>query len=223
MRDFFRLFTIISVTIIFFLSLVSLIEMNIREDKVISKSKYEQYINNEKNEEFDIRFCKELMLFKIGNEPTVDNIKLKNDSIYMEVVIDSLGDNIYFLPSKTLNFDEIFSLWLYINDDLTSNVIVAHMGNIFKSCNENNELIILFKDGRKILLKSTLGFNCDDWTYFTLSDDECEMLRKLVIDKVRLTNTRNFTSMTIDITDKESNYFRELYYAIDNNIWKMKE
>jgi hypothetical protein len=86
------------------------------------------------------------------------------------------------------------------------------------SCNENDEIIILFENGEKIVKKSWNSFNCDGEAYFNINELEMKLLRTLPMSKIRMTNGRSFDSYTGDVIAKDKRYFIQLLYALDNKL-----
>jgi|688.fasta_scaffold1069633_1 hypothetical protein len=74
-------------------------------------------------------------------------------------------------------------------------------------CMENDEIIFLFEDDTKLVLKSWQKFNCDGKSYFDLRGNELVNLNKR-IKAIRLTNGYKYESYTYILkTENEKNYF----------------
>jgi hypothetical protein len=86
------------------------------------------------------------------------------------------------------------------------------------TCNENDEIIILFENGEKITKKSWKKFNCNGEAYFNLTDKEIDLLKKIPMSKIRMSNGRSYDSYTGDVKTKDKRYFIQLFYALDNNL-----
>lgn len=91
------------------------------------------------------------------------------------------------------------------------------------SCNEKDEIIILFENGEKIIKKSWKEFNCDGRACFFVDNKELQLLRTLQLSKIRMTNGRSYENYTGDVKDKDKRYFIQLIYSIDNNLTTVKK
>lgn len=101
--------------------------------------------------------------------------------------------------------------------DIKFSMITAKMVGI-GSCNENDEIVILFENGERIIKKSWKEFNCEGETYFNMNDNDIQLLRTYPLSKIRITNGRTFDSYTGDVKQKDKRYFIQLFYALDNNL-----
>jgi hypothetical protein len=144
------------------------------------------------------------------------------DSVYVIKSSDAMSGKTYIYGSK--NFvvtnetkDKGFIVDTYINDNLSLQMITVVMVGI-GSCNENDEIIILFENGEKIVKKSWKSFNCDGEAYFNINELEMKLLRTLPMAKIRMTNGRSFDSYTGDVIAKDKRYFIQLLYALDNKL-----
>jgi hypothetical protein len=144
------------------------------------------------------------------------------DSVYVIKRSDAMNGKTYIYGSR--NFvvandtkEEGFIVDTYINDNLSLHLITVVMVNI-GGCNENDEIIILFENGEKIVKKSWKSFNCDGEAYFNINELEMKLLRTLPMAKIRMTNGRSFDSYTGDVIAKDKRYFIQLLYALDNKL-----
>jgi hypothetical protein len=144
------------------------------------------------------------------------------DSVYVIKRSDAMNGKTYIYGSR--NFvvandtkEEGFIVDTYINDNLSIQMITVVMVGI-GSCNENDEIIILFENGEKIVKKSWKSFNCDGEAYFNINELEMKLLRTLPMSKIRMTNGRSFDSYTGDVIAKDKRYFIQLLYALDNKL-----
>jgi hypothetical protein len=110
-----------------------------------------------------------------------------------------------------------FRVDTYIRDNMTFGFIVVTMVGI-GSCNENDEIIILFESGEKITKKSWKDFNCEGEAYFNLTEKEINLLKTQPISKIRMTNGRSYDNYTGDVKVKDKRYFIQLFYALDNKL-----
>ena len=60
------------------------------------------------------------------------------------------------------------------------------------TCNEKDEIIILFENGQKITKISWKGFNCEGKAYFNMTEEDIELLRTCPLSKIRMTNGKSF-------------------------------
>jgi hypothetical protein len=144
------------------------------------------------------------------------------DSVYVIKSSDAMSGKTHVYGSK--NFivandtkEKGFIVDTYINDNLSLHMITVVMVGI-GSCNENDEIIILFENGEKIVKKSWNSFNCDGEAYFNINESEIKLLRTLPMAKIRMTNGRSFDSYTGDVIAKDKRYFIQLLYALDNKL-----
>jgi hypothetical protein len=144
------------------------------------------------------------------------------DSVYVIKRSDAMNGKTYIYGSR--NFvvandtkEEGFIVDTYINDNLSIQMITVVMVGI-GSCNENDEIIILFENGEKIVKKSWKSFNCDGEAYFNINELEMKLLRTIPMAKIRMTNGRSFDSYTGDVISKDKRYFIQLLYALDNKL-----
>jgi hypothetical protein len=102
-----------------------------------------------------------------------------------------------------------------LNNDLTLRALYVTMYGI-GSCNENDEIIILFESGDKIIKKSFASFNCEGEAFFKFTDNEIGLLRKHPMSKIRMTNGSTFDSFTGDVRPEDKTYFIQLFNLLDN-------
>ena len=82
------------------------------------------------------------------------------------------------------------------------------------NCNENNTMILLFKDGSKTTLNSWNKFNCKGTTYFNLKSSLISKLSNNEISKIRLTNGDSYKNYTHILESNDSKYFIQLFEAL---------
>ena len=109
-----------------------------------------------------------------------------------------------------------------IRDNMSFGFISVTMVGI-GSCNENDEIIILFENGERITKKSWLEFNCDGDAYFYMNEKEIQLLRTQPMSKIRMTNGWTYDSYTGDVKEKDKRYFIQLFYALDNKLLTEKK
>lgn len=151
----------------------------------------------------------------------------QKDSVYVAKIVDDMEDKSYYVPSRKMicaSDDKktgfaLSAFLTYKNDEITINELKVKTVNI-GSCDEKDELIILFEDDSKIKLISWNEFNCKGDAWFNLSKSDKESLSKLKIKKIKVQNGRTFESFTKELTD-DGDYFIQLFYATNNK--KIKE
>jgi hypothetical protein len=79
------------------------------------------------------------------------------------------------------------------------------------TCDENDELIILFDDDSKITLTSWNKFNCEGNVYFNLSDEELAQLSTKKINSIRFMNGRSYDTLTSTLKVDQKDYFIRAY------------
>ena len=151
------------------------------------------------------------------------------DSLIIMAFFDEMDGKTYYIPSSNLICynDEIhkgFNIHPLINpEDKKVSGLSVKMKNIGK-CVENNELIILFEDDSKIILKSWNEFNCEGKAYFSISKVELRKLSSKKIRKIRVTNGCSGDSYTSDVEQKDQSYFIKYFRMLKNEqIFEYKE
>jgi hypothetical protein len=144
------------------------------------------------------------------------------DSVYLIKSTDEMSDKTYIYTNRDFvvsneSKTKGFRIGTYIKKDMTFQMITVTMVGI-GSCNEKDEIIILFENGEKITKKSWKEFNCKGEAYFNLNDSEIDLLRTQSISKIRMTNGRTYDSYTGDLLEKDKRYFIQLFYCLDNGL-----
>lgn len=144
------------------------------------------------------------------------------DSVYVVKETDAMSGKTYVYGNREFIVANdagrvVFRVGTYIKDDLSFAMIAVTMVG-HGSCNESDEIIILFENGEKIIKKSWKKFNCEGETYFDMNEKEIQLLRTEPMAKIRITNDRTYNSYTGDVKEKDKRYFIQLFYALDNKI-----
>ena len=79
------------------------------------------------------------------------------------------------------------------------------------SCDEKDNLIILFEDDTKITLTSWNKFNCDGNAYFNFTDSELSELSTKKVTTIRFSNGRSYESLTVPLKEDQKDYFVRAY------------
>ena len=146
----------------------------------------------------------------------------KTDSSYVIKLKDDMTNKVYFAPNRNFILSNPestkgFAVKAHITNDSTFGFITVKMVNI-GSCNEKDEIIILFENGEKITAKSWNEFNCEGKAYFDLSGADIQLLRTQPMSKIRITNGRSHDSYTGDVKIKDKRYFIQLFYSLDRKL-----
>jgi hypothetical protein len=150
----------------------------------------------------------------------------QKDSVYIAKITDDMEDKTYYFPSRKMicasdDKKTGFTLSAFLNykgDEINITELKVKSVNI-GSCNEKDELIILFEDDTKIKVVSWNDFNCKGDAWFILSKSDKEKLSTVKIKKIKLQNGRTFESFTKELTEN-NDYFVQLFYAAKNKIIK---
>ena len=149
------------------------------------------------------------------------------DSVYLVKETDEMSGKTYVYGNRRFivanDAGEVgFRVGAYIRDNMSFGFISVTMVGI-GSCNENDEIIILFENGERITKKSWLEFNCDGDAYFYMNKKEIQLLRTQPMSKIRMTNGWTYDSYTGDVKEKDKRYFIQLFYALDNKLLTEKK
>ena len=141
---------------------------------------------------------------------------------------DVMTDKEYISSSKTLLCSDDGKKGFFIEVLFNiKNGVVSYSTFYTKSsgvggCMENDELIFLFEDDTKLVVKSWQKFNCKGTSYFDLYGKLITNLNKK-IKAIRLTNGRSFESFTYLLkTEDEKNYFIYINELLVNQKYEIK-
>jgi hypothetical protein len=166
------------------------------------------------------------LIFILGLFPLVN--KAQVDSIYIVASKDEMTDKVYHYPNlKLVLFEPDKSKALIIEPMLDKSgkeitnllTMVRGMGG----CNEKDEMILLFDNGQKTILKSWKDFNCNGEAYFEVGKQDRELLKSSKILKIRFTNGRSFESYTKEVDEIKQSYFVKVYDAISRGDVRLKK
>jgi hypothetical protein len=145
--------------------------------------------------------------------------QVKKDSVYVVTHIDEMDNTKYTYANRDLivNNESItkgFIITPHISDEMRIEFTILVITAGFGGCSENDELIILFKDGENIIKKSWNKFNCQGESYFNFNEQEYKKLQTTEISKIRMTNGRDFESYTGTVKLKDQRYFIQLFKSL---------
>lgn len=142
----------------------------------------------------------------------------------IEHCIDKMTDREYFLSTKNFvgaNSQKtqgfvITNSFKGVDGKLEQNgIILKNIG--IGNCDEKDELIFLFDDETKITITSWNKFNCDGKAYFSLTDNEYDMLKSKKVTAIRFKNGYSYESLTYTLKKEEQGFFVNVY---SNNVIK---
>jgi hypothetical protein len=140
--------------------------------------------------------------------------------ITIEKSVDEMTDEVSYYPSERLIVaneakTQGFTMEAYLDVKKGKLYVKAFTVSLVDlgSCNENNEMIILFQDGTKMVLQSFGDFKCKTYTFFMFTDEQEAMAKAKKIKKIRFKNGFTFDEFT-GVSSNES-FFIELYNAIE--------
>lgn len=151
----------------------------------------------------------------------------QTDSIYIIKSVNEMTDKVYYFANKDFvvaneTRKKGFKVSTILKDEMEFDVIYITMVGI-GSCNEKDELIILFENGQKMKSTSWKSFNCEGTTYFSPTDEDLILLRTQPLSKMRIMNGRSFDSYTGEVEKKDKRYFIQLFNALDNKLFIEKK
>ena len=160
-----------------------------------------------------------ILIILLSNTIYSQNNSIKISSLPDSLIIlkkyDDMKDVTSYLTSYNLECfegEEGFEFFGYIGKVLSFDYIFLKTYGL-GDCNENNELIIMFEDDSKILMRSVGSFNCDGSSFYVLTGSDKKKLSKLKIKKIRYTNGRSHKSLTYELN---SDYFIKLIRMVKN-------
>jgi hypothetical protein len=159
--------------------------------------------------------------YSINNYPTDSIVGPK-----LVKQIDEMDDKTYLFASyKFVVANEEKTIGFIVQPNISDDYNLQDMiGTIvgLGSCNENDELIILFDNGEKVKLHSWKKFNCKGAVYFSIDDDTYNLLKNHKLMKIKITNGRTFQSFTKEVPSKYQTYFIQLIKELETkNISKV--
>ena len=150
-------------------------------------------------------------------------VVINKDSVYVIQNIDELANKTMYWANKLLVITDGnhtgFGLNIHIGKEGEPSMLTSKSVNIGR-CTEKDELIMLFANGEKIIVKSWADFNCQGTGYYNLTDSQYDLLRNVEIKTIRITNGRSYESYTATVPNKSSRYFIQVLYALDHKLYK---
>lgn len=131
---------------------------------------------------------------------------------------DKMTDKEYYFPQKKLicaNTEKTKGFTISPNfksadGKIVNNGFMCKNVNI-GSCDEKDNLIILFEDDTKITLTSWNKFNCDGNAYFDFTDSDLVGLSTKKVNSIRFSNGYSYESLTISLKLDQKDYFVKAY------------
>lgn len=144
----------------------------------------------------------------------------QKDSVYFEKETDEMSDKVYFYPSRDIVLSDDgktkgVRLSAFYNEKEGVTDLKCKLVNI-GSCIEKCELIVMFKDSTKITMESWNDFNCKGNAWFSINAKDKKILSEKKILKVKITEKRDYNSYTSLVSDEDSDYYVQLFYADKN-------
>lgn len=151
----------------------------------------------------------------------------QSDTVTIVNFVDEMDGKTYYYNSREFvcaseDKQTGFFVNTHINDNGEFSLITIEMVNI-GTCNESNELIILFENGEKITRTSFNKYNCKGKAYFSLTEEDKELLRTQELYKIRITNGVTYDAFTGTVKNKDKRYFIQFFYAFDNKLFVTKK
>jgi hypothetical protein len=171
-----------------------------------------------------ILFVLTLLSSLFSNAQNYVTDKTYPDTLIIIRDVDDMTDKEYYYPSMELivsNTEATIGMKMDAlirkkDNKLNATVLKIKMVNI-GACNENNELILLFEDGTKIILNSFNSYNCEGNTWFNVTSEHINTLSSKKLSKVRITNGRTNDVFTGIVLDKLQDYYIRLYKDVKEN------
>jgi len=156
-----------------------------------------------------------------GQSPDTVYAFKKSDSVFIYRETDQMSGKSYLFTTRDFVVaNETSKLGFIVSpiirDDLSVVVSVLMVG--LGACNENDEIIVLFENGAKLVKKSWKPFNCSGEAYFTFTERESDLLRTYPMHKIRMTNGRTYKSYTGEVHPRDRRYFIQVFHCLDNNL-----
>lgn len=141
---------------------------------------------------------------------------------------DDMTDKVYYFTSGLMvtNEDKSQGFRLQLDIKEIDDKTLAFDGLTLKvigigTCFEKDNLILLFENGKKMSVNSYNDFNCEGDSWFVLNDGNSEtyidLLKSQKLIKIRFENGSSHESLTQEISEKNQNYFIELFKLIAEN------
>ena len=143
----------------------------------------------------------------------------QSDNIKIYKIVDDMSDTYFLTPERkcvTSNDKQTigFVMEAHITNEWEFKMILGTLIGI-GSCNENDELILLFENNEKINMSSWKKFNCKGIAYFNLDTKKYDLLKTQKIVKLKITNGRTYDSFTHEIDVENQDYFIKIIKQIE--------
>ena len=144
--------------------------------------------------------------------------------------VDTMSDKIYWTDKGIVSMDDADNAqgfrmsWNFEYDNPKEAVLDGLSLKVLGlSCLEDVTVIILFENGEKFSIKNWNKFNCKGNAWYNLTKNEKEMLMTLPINKVKVTNGRNYKSVLSTISSSNKNHFVDTALRASNKIYTIIE
>lgn len=137
------------------------------------------------------------------------------DSVKVIRTVDEMDNKVQYMPNirlvcmDSMNLERAFAIQATMTESKIDGFAVVSYG--FSDCNENDEVIFLFENGTKFTQISWNKFNCDNNSFFDVTNLQSEALATYPLKKIRFKNARSYETVTATIPDGDKYYFVNIY------------
>lgn len=137
------------------------------------------------------------------------------DSVKVIRTVDEMDNRVQYMPNLRLvcidstNLERAFGIQATMTENRIDGFAVISYG--FSDCNENDEVIFLFENGTKFTQISWNKFNCENNSFFDVTNLQSDALANYPLKKIRFKNGRSFETVTAPIAEGDKYYFVNLY------------
>jgi hypothetical protein len=156
------------------------------------------------------------LAMSVGTFAQSTNVQEVSDSVYIINEVDEMSGKKYssvnlnlvvYNESKTKGF----KITPYVKENNVKMLVIKAVN--FSGCNENDELIFLFENGERLVMKSWNKFNCEGKAYYNLDKDQINLLNSNKITKIRFTSGKSYDNVTGE--PSMADYFIKLFAHIE--------
>ena len=159
-----------------------------------------------------------VLAVSMGTFAQSTNTQEVSDSVYIINEVDEMSGKKYTVVNKNLVvFNEGatkgFSITPFVKNNKVEMLVIKAVN--FNGCNENDELIFLFENGERLVMKSWNKFNCEGKAYYSLDKTQINLLNSNRISKIRFTSGKSYDNVTGE--PSMSDYFIKLFAYIEES------